>query len=103
MRSACATPCMAAKNSASRKVRSALGMPLAVDVVDGPLVGSERGFMQRLGERGMRMDRALQVLAAGRIFHREHRLGDELACQWSDDVNTQHLVVILSRNQFDEA
>ena len=74
-----------------------------VDVVDGALVGGQRRFVQRFGQRRMRMDRALQVFAAGGIFHRQHRFGDQLAGQRPDDVHAQDLVVILRGDQLDEA
>ena len=47
-----------------RAARAAAGS-LAVQRVDGALVGVERRFVHGFGQRRMRMDRALQILAAG--------------------------------------
>ena len=35
----------------------------------------QRGLVHCLAERGVRVDRALQVLGAGGVLEREHRLG----------------------------
>ena len=61
---------------------------LAVDAVDGFLVGGQRRLMDGFGQRRMRMDGALEVLGARRVFHREHCLGDQFARHGADHVHT---------------
>src|SRR6184192_2477748 len=51
----------------------------------------------------MRMDGALQILAAGRVLHRQHRLSDQLPGHGTDDVNAQDLVVVARGHDLREA
>ena len=74
----------------------------AVERIDGALVGRERGFVQRFGQRRVRVDRALQVFAARRVLHRQHRFGDQLARHRADDVHAEDLVVVLRGDELDE-
>src|SRR6516164_6769781 len=74
----------------------------AIDRINRALVDRERRLVHRLGERRVRVDRALQVLAARGVLHGEHRLGDQLPGERPDDVHAENLVVIAGRHDLGE-
>ena len=73
----------------AKPAKGRIGHPLAIHEIDRALVGCERRLVQSLAQSRMRMHRTLQILAARRILHRQHRLGDELAGQRPDDVHAR--------------
>src|SRR5262245_12429602 len=75
----------------------------AVDRIDRALVHRQCRLVDRFGERRMGVDRALQVLAARGVLHGEHRFGDQLAGERSDDVYTENLIVIAGRHDLRKA
>src|SRR3982074_970577 len=75
----------------------------AVDCVDGALVDGQRRLVQRLRERRMRVDGALQILAAGGVFHRQHRFRDQLPGHGTDDVHAEDFVIIACGHDLREA
>ena len=81
----------------------ARALNLAVEGIDRPLVGGQRSLVHGLGQRGMRVHRALQILAAGVVFQRQHGLGQQLAGHGADDVHAQHAVAVGIRDDLHEA
>src|SRR6185437_3977948 len=51
----------------------------------------------------MRVDRTLQVLGARGVLHGQHRLGDQLTGERTDDVYAQDLVIVLRRDDLRKA
>src|SRR3984893_6235108 len=93
----------ACRMSSRRDAGSRAGLRSAIDRVDGALVDGQCRLVQRLRERRMRVDGALQILAAGRVFHRQHRLRDQLPGHGTDDVHAEDLVVIACGHDLREA
>src|SRR4029079_9921222 len=81
----------------------ALARRSTIDGVYRALVGGERSFVQRFGERRVRVDGSLQILCGRLELHREHGLGDQLARDGTDDVHAEDVVVLAVRDQLHEA
>lgn len=60
-------------------------------------------LLERLGERGVSVAGARNVLGAGRVFHRERALGNHLTRVGAHDVDAEHAVGLLLHNEFDLA
>src|ERR1700724_2641190 len=93
----------ACRMSSRRDAGSRAGLRSAIDCVDGALVDGQRRLVQRLRERRMRVDGALQILAAGRVLHGQYRFRDQLPGHGTDDVHAEDLVVIACRHDLGEA
>src|SRR6266481_3665104 len=52
---------------------------LTIHPVDGLLVHGQRRLVNGFGQRGMRMNGPLDILGAGRVFHRKDGFADEFA------------------------
>src|SRR5690606_38632082 len=64
-------------------------------------VDRKSGFLDRLGERRMREDRARQVFTAGSEGHSDHGLGDELAGPGTYHVHPEYAVGFLVSEDLD--
>ena len=60
--------------------------------VDRAAVDGERGFLEGLGQGGVGVAGARDVLAAGAELDRDGRLGDQVAGARAEDVHAEHAV-----------
>ena len=77
--------------------------PLPLLGVDGLVVGAHAGLLEGLGEGGVGVARARNVLAAGAVLHGQDALGNHLASVGADDVHAQDAVRLLVGQNLDHA